>query len=80
MERRRTYETFPKDGFSVAAIPQQEPDKALTTTQEIPVAQTLPRENSQDPDLARLLDAWGKMDPKFKRLLLAALEPDRPGT
>jgi hypothetical protein len=63
---------------TVADIAQQERGQALTATHKNPLSPNL--ENAQDPDLARLLEAWGKMEPKLKRLLLAALEPDRPGT
>jgi molybdopterin-binding protein len=57
---------------------QLKTSQSLTTSQENPLSPNL--ENAQDPDLGRLLEAWGKMDPKLKRVLLAALEPDRPGT
>jgi formylglycine-generating enzyme required for sulfatase activity len=61
---------------SAADIAQQEAAQSLTATHKKPLSPNL--ENAQDPDLARLLDAWAKLDPKLKGMMLAALEPDRP--
>jgi hypothetical protein len=61
-------------------MPQDKSGKSLTTSQETPLSPNL--ENAPlDPDLARLLEAWGKLDPKLKHMIkmLATLEADRPG-
>jgi hypothetical protein len=47
-------------------------DPALTPS-------TSPQQRPLDPDLARLVDAWPNLSATAKRMILAAVEADRPG-
>jgi hypothetical protein len=40
---------------------------------------TSPQQRPLDPDLARLVDAWPNLSATAKRMILAAVEADRPG-
>jgi hypothetical protein len=58
--------------------PQLFTAQAVATSIENPLAHALARESQNDPDLARLVDAWPTLSSTVKRMILAAFEASSP--
>lgn len=63
----------------VAAPLESIPTQDVTARTEIPLAHSLAREMENDPDLARIIDAWPTLPATAKRMILAAVDASKPG-
>jgi hypothetical protein len=58
----------------LAASAERKSSKGLAPTDPQPLAQTLARETSIDPELARVIEAWPDLPQAIRRALLALID------